>query len=275
MTTTNNDTTLLVEYLDVCNTAMAAQKDSFPHKQVLALSKLVFGGRNFSLLFYDEDSDLPNACYTVRFSGDQLELVAEGKQNAAFSCKVKRDYLRSVVERRQEYIDHPERLDWEWLKSRLGLGRDSKDESELVSELITRELEWVAPRTSVHEAAMRMRDSNLGALAVLDGGRAIGMLTDRDLALRVIAGGMDPNLTVVEEVMTRDVLCCPSDLTVDAAAAIMQERSVRRLLVLDSGNKSAGMLSLDDLATQLPDKRLAGETLARIAAKSGGSAAAP
>ena len=125
MTTIPNDDTLLIEYLDVCNTAMAAKKDSFPHKQALALSMLVFAGRNFSLLLYDHDPDLPDACYTVRFASNQLKLVAEGKQNPVFSCKVKRDYLRKVVGSRQEYIAHPEKLDWDWLKTRFGFGRHS------------------------------------------------------------------------------------------------------------------------------------------------------
>ena len=58
MTTPISDTELLLQYLDVCNTAIAANKDSFPRRQVLALSRLLFSGHNFSVLLYDEDADL-------------------------------------------------------------------------------------------------------------------------------------------------------------------------------------------------------------------------
>lgn len=275
MTTPINDTELLVEYLDVCNTAMAAKKDSFPHKQVLALSRLVFSGRNFSLLLYDEDPDLPDACYTLRFAGNQLELVAEGKQDPVFSCKVRRDYLRTVVGSRQEYIDHPERLDWDWLKSRLGFGHTEAGEMIPVLEVISGEIEGVPPGATVREAATRMRDANVGALPVLDGRRPVGTLTDRDITVRVVAGGLDPDRTVAEDVMTRDVVCCPADLSAKDAAAIMQERGIRRLLVLDADHCVVGLLSLDDLATQLPTRQLAGETLAKIAAGHGVGAVAP
>lgn len=263
--TIRDDTTLLVEYLDVCNTALAAQKDAFPHKQVLALSKLVFGGRSFSLLLYDEDPDLPSGCFTIRFCGNQLELVAEGKQHAAFSCKVKRGYLRTVTENRQDYIDHPEKLDWDWLKSRLGFGHETGVAPIAVKEMITRELEWVAPQASVREAAVKMKEKELGAVAVMDGGRPVGMLTDRDITLRVVAGGLDPDVTSVDSIMSRDVLCCPLGLAAESAAAIMQERGVRRLLVLDVDSGQVHLLSLDDLAVQFPDKRVVGETLAKIA----------
>jgi CBS domain-containing protein len=267
MSTSKKDRELLSDYLQVCNAAMSANKDSFLYKQLISLSGFVFSGRNFAALLYDDDPDLPDGVYTVRFTGDHLELVSEGKRDVVFSCKMQRSYLRTVAENRQDYIDHPEKLDWQWLKSRLGFAPPDSPLNAPVSTLITEKLSPITPQTSVQDAAAKMWDLNIAALVVLDGESPVGIITDRDIVTRIVAGGTDPSQTKVEDVMTRGVVCCAPDLGAKAAAAIMEEKHVRRILVLDSDQRPFGLLSLDDLALHLTDKDFVGEFLSRMAAQ--------
>lgn len=268
MANSTKDTALLSDYLEVCNAALVANKQSFVYQQLISLSGFVFSGRNFAVLLYEIDPDLPDACYTVRFTGNQLELIAEGKRDVVFSCKMRRDYLKHVAENRQDYVLHPEKLDWEWLKSRLGFAPPHSTENVPAGNLITEKLTPVTPETSVHDAAVKMWDLNLAALLVLDGESPVGIITDRDIVTRVVAGATDPKQTKVEDVMTRGVVCCTADVGARAAAAIMEEKRVRRLLVLDAEKRPVGLLSLEDLALHLPDKEFVGEVFSRLVAQS-------
>jgi len=268
MANSRKDADLLNDYLTVCNAALVANKESFVYKQLISLSGFVFSGRNFAALLYDDDPDLPDGVFTVRFTGDQLELIAEGKRDVVFSCKMQRSYLKHVAENRQDYVEHPEKLDWQWLRSRLGFAPPHSAENAPASRLISEKLAPIPPDMSVHDAAVKMWDRNLSALLVLDGESPVGILTDRDIVTRVVAGATDPKETKVEDVMTRGVVCCTAEVGAKAAAAIMEEKNVRRLLVLDDEKQPLGLLSLDDLALHLPDKEFVGEVFSRLVAQS-------
>ncbi|HUQ69363.1 MAG TPA: CBS domain-containing protein [Planctomycetaceae bacterium] len=134
----------------------------------------------------------------------------------------------------------------------------------LINEVMTHGVKCTHPTTSLCEAALMMRDLDVGPLPVCDHGRLVGMLTDRDIAVRAVAEGSDPNATPVSEVMTSDVIFCFDDQEAEDAAHLMEANQVRRLIVLDRDKRMVGIVSLGDLAIQTRDDELVGNALESI-----------
>lgn len=111
--------TLFMNTLDVFNEAIAAHESSSPYREILAMGDKLFGGKNVGVAVYKEDADQPFDYFTIRFLNGKLELVARGKEAPDIAWKVSQDYLARVSEHPREYIDHPVKLDWDWLKSRI------------------------------------------------------------------------------------------------------------------------------------------------------------
>ena len=119
-----------------------------------------------------------------------------------------------------------------------------------ISDIMTRGVSVIQLSDALQTAAQRMRDLDIGALPVCDGETFVGMVTDRDIAVRGVAAGLNPADALVSDVMTDDVhACAPSD-TVDAALKQMGDAQVRRLVVLDADRKIVGIVALGDLATR-------------------------
>ena len=140
-----------------------------------------------------------------------------------------------------------------------------------VSQILTREVETIRPETSVKEAAQRMRSMDVGSLPVCDGRNLIGMVTDRDITIRITAEGRDVNNTPVVDAMSPDIAFVFEDQDVREAARIMQERQIRRLPVLNREKQLVGIISLGDIAVG-GDDRLSGDALQRISEPSHGRA---
>jgi CBS domain-containing protein len=102
------------------------------------------------------------------------------------------------------------------------------------------------PSDSVREVARMMTERNVGAVAVLDAGRLVGVFSERDLMARVVAAGVDPDHTPVSAVMTKELIVADAGDGVDAALQKMHERKCRHLPVV-RGGKLIGMLSIRDL----------------------------
>ena len=136
---------------------------------------------------------------------------------------------------------------------------------------MTRGVETTPPDATIAEVARRMRDLDVGSLPVTDGNRLLGIVTDRDLSVRATAAAKDPNSTHVREVMSPEIAWVFDDEPADAAARVMRERQIRRLPVLDRSDRLVGVVSLADLATDLGDDKLKGETLEEISQPSGAS----
>jgi CBS domain-containing protein len=133
-----------------------------------------------------------------------------------------------------------------------------------ISELMSQCVETIAPEATLQEAAMRMRTCGIGVLPVVEHGEPVGMITDRDITVRATALGQDPKKTHVREVMTATVVTCPSDAPIAEAERLMEEKAVRRLVVLDPQQQVAGLISLDDLATLPSEARRVGEILEHL-----------
>ena len=133
-----------------------------------------------------------------------------------------------------------------------------------VKDVMTANVERVPPDTPVREAATKMRDLDVGAIPVYEGDKLIGMVTDRDIAIRGVAEGRDPENARVGEVMTAGVITCYADQDVAEAAHLMRDKQVRRLVVLDHDNRLAGIVSLGDLAVETGNELLTGNTLEAV-----------
>lgn len=131
----------------------------------------------------------------------------------------------------------------------------------LVRDAMTPHAETVSPENTIQEAALKMRILNVGALPVMDDTRLIGMVTDRDIAIRAVASGLDPVRTRVREAMTPQSVWCYDDQDTLEAARVMEAMAVRRLMVVDRSQRLVGMITIDDLAVVAREQRLAGEVI--------------
>ena len=131
-----------------------------------------------------------------------------------------------------------------------------------LKDIMTAKPECVRPDDTLQDAARRMRDLDVGPLPVCgDDYRLAGMVTDRDITVRAVAEGKDPRTTKVREAMTEEIIYGFEDQDVQEAARTMQERQVRRLLVMNRDKRLVGIVSLGDLATESGDKQKSGEVL--------------
>jgi CBS domain-containing protein len=103
------------------------------------------------------------------------------------------------------------------------------------------------------DAARRLRDFQVGCVVVTRGGKSVGILTDRDLALRVVAEGRDPKQTLVSEIVTYDATTVLRDAGVETAVRIMRERGVRRLPIVTEDGQVTGIVTADDLVVLLTE----------------------
>jgi CBS domain-containing protein len=121
--------------------------------------------------------------------------------------------------------------------------------SERVADTMHRGAETVRPDDTVRLAAVVMEAFEIGPLPVCDGDRVVGMITDRDIAIRAVAAGRDPGTTKVRDIMSADQLvCCRDDQDVREAVGLMRRYEVRRLPVVDAQGRLVGMLALADIA---------------------------
>jgi CBS domain-containing protein len=116
-----------------------------------------------------------------------------------------------------------------------------------VRDLMSRYVEVVSHDTGVKEAAMKMRDLNVAVLPVCDGAVLTGIITIRDIALRMAAEGHDALLTQVGEIMTRDLTYCFEDQDLEHAAIVMEAYQIDRLPVLDRNKQLVGIIAMSDI----------------------------
>ncbi len=122
-----------------------------------------------------------------------------------------------------------------------------------VSEVMTREVVLAEPGQTIAEAAQRMAKCDSGALPVGENNRLVGMITDRDIALRAVARNLPPD-TLVRKVMSTEVLYCFDDESLDHVAKNMGDQQIRRLPVVDRDKRLVGIISIADIAYSAPSK---------------------
>lgn len=131
-------------------------------------------------------------------------------------------------------------------------------------DVMTRNPTTCSPQSPVTEAAQLMEREGVGAIPVCDNGKLEGILTDRDIAVRVVAGGRDPRQTTIGDVMTRDPKCVSADEPINRALEVMESSQVRRIPVIDGAGKLVGIIAQADIATRLNDDNATGEVVEAI-----------
>jgi CBS domain-containing protein len=127
-----------------------------------------------------------------------------------------------------------------------------------VREIMTKNVVNMQVDTTLDEAARTMRERDIGNVVVAEDERLVGLVTDRDIVIRAVAEGMDPTTTTLASVASRDIIAVQPDDTAQAAALLMREQAIRRVLVVDEQGL-CGILSIGDLATEIdPDSVLGG-----------------
>jgi CBS domain-containing protein len=102
----------------------------------------------------------------------------------------------------------------------------------------------------VHEAAQKMRSADVGALVVLEDGKPYGIVTDRDIAIRGVAQGLNPQTTPIGSICSKDLISVSPEDNLDSVLRLMREKALRRVLVVDYEKAPVGIVSLGDLALE-------------------------
>ncbi|AUS98513.1 CBS domain-containing protein [Clostridium thermosuccinogenes] len=132
-----------------------------------------------------------------------------------------------------------------------------------VQDIMTKNVAYISPSSTLTEAAQLMQKHNVGSIPVCDQNGVVGIVTDRDIVVRNIALGKNPQNTPVSEIMTTQIKMANPSMEVDEASKIMSQYQVRRLPVVEN-NQIVGMVSLGDLAADQRFDMEAGEALAEI-----------
>jgi CBS domain-containing protein len=136
-----------------------------------------------------------------------------------------------------------------------------------ISEVMSRDVRTVRPDQTLREAARLMKEIDAGALPAAENDRLVGMITDRDIAVRAVAEGKGPD-ALVRDVMSGEVKYCFDDEDSDHVAHNMGDIQVRRLPVVNRQKRLVGIVSLGDIATR-EDTRSAGETITAVSRPGG------
>jgi CBS domain-containing protein len=121
--------------------------------------------------------------------------------------------------------------------------------AQSIREVMTADPRTVESGATVAEAAREMRDGDVGSVVVIENGKVAGIITDRDIAVRVVAQGLDPDATRVSEAATVPPVTLTVDQSVDDAIRLVREQEVRRIVVVQD-DRAAGIVSLGDLAIE-------------------------
>lgn len=130
-------------------------------------------------------------------------------------------------------------------------------------EIMTSDVTFVSPEVMIREVAKLMEQNDIGAVPVCENNRIVGIITDRDICLRIVANGVNPAECTARDIMTEPIVWCYDDCEIDEAARLMETRQVRRLVVVDREKRLCGIVALGDVATRA-NERLAGEALEKI-----------
>jgi hypothetical protein len=120
---------LVQQYLDVCNRALRANADHFPWKQIISLGNTKWEGKNIGLGINEPGRETPET-YTITFVNGQFVYGGPGKFDTSYTWEADKAFMEKVVASPQEYIDHPMKINWDWVKSSLSIGDNEETTSQ-------------------------------------------------------------------------------------------------------------------------------------------------
>ena len=135
-------------------------------------------------------------------------------------------------------------------------------------DVMTKNPVCATPDDNVADVARLMKDNDIGPVPIVEGAskKLVGIVTDRDLALKVVAEGRNPSSTKVRDVMTKDVVTCRADDEVEDALDAMSKNQLRRILVVDDSDTLVGIIAQADIATRMNEPEKTGEVVKEILA---------
>lgn len=136
------------------------------------------------------------------------------------------------------------------------------------SEIMTRSVKTAARQATLREVAQMMREGDMGAVPVVEGGKLVGIVTDRDIVVRAVAEGKDVS-TAVGDVMTNEIFAAQENDFVFEAIRLMGDKQVRRIPVINEAGELVGIIAMADVALETEDEREIAETLEEISSGSG------
>lgn len=142
-----------------------------------------------------------------------------------------------------------------------------------VRDVMVADVVTIEPSASLVAAARRMRDANIGMLPVVDRGRVVGVITDRDIVVRAVAHERDPLTTRVSDCLSEGVIPAHPDWPTEQAIVTMAQAQVGRLPVLDDGQRLVGVVTLSSMAFRAPRKAVALEAAQEVSRRSARAAA--
>lgn len=129
----------------------------------------------------------------------------------------------------------------------------------LAKDVMTKSPEFFPPTATLKELATSMGSHDFGFIPIGENDRLVGTVTDRDITVRAIAKGKDPNKTTARDVMTEKVEYCYETDDLNKVVQHMEEAQIRRIIVLDNKKRMTGIISLGDIATKAKDGKLCSE----------------
>lgn len=135
------------------------------------------------------------------------------------------------------------------------------------SDLMTKDPSCCVPTDTAHDAAQLMKSEDVGPIPIVKDKQSrelLGIVTDRDLVLKVLAEGLDPKSVQVDRVMTTAVVTCSAEDACDEALDLMEQHQVRRIPIVDDNNRLVGIISQADIATRLDEPEKTAEVLEEI-----------
>lgn len=139
-------------------------------------------------------------------------------------------------------------------------------EHRKIREVMTPDPRTVEPSTTIVETARAMRDEDVGPIPIVENGQCAGIVTDRDIVIRVVAEGRNANTTTVSDIASRELITVDPEQTLDEAARLMAQHQIRRLPVCEEDGRLVGIVAQADLALTAEDSRT-GEVVEEISKK--------
>jgi CBS domain-containing protein len=133
----------------------------------------------------------------------------------------------------------------------------------LAKDIMSLSLEVIDRKASALMAAKKMAVRGIGVLPVVDGNKLVGIVTDRDLVVRAMARGVNPEAIEVDLVMTQEVITCKSEDDISHVVHLMERHQLRRIIVTDSDDAPIGVIAVEDIAAKSTDKQSAAAALYR------------
>jgi len=143
-----------------------------------------------------------------------------------------------------------------------------RSENRNVRDVMIKDVVSIDPSASLTDAARKMDDANVGMLPVVEDGKVLGVITDRDIVIRAVAREADPASTAVGDCLSGDAVVARPEWTTDRAMQTMAQAQVGRLPVLDDAERLVGVVTLSSMAFRAPDKDEALETAQQVSKRS-------